>query len=108
MLAAVRSLAGAKEGFALALIAPAVLVIIFFQLIPIFVGTDASFREWTLNDPKKTWVGLEHYAAVLNDPYFIRSALPNSILFAVSTTSIALLLGLAIALLLHREIRGRW
>ena len=46
----------------LALIAPAVLVLVFFQILPILTGANASFRDWHLNDPNKTWIGLTNYA----------------------------------------------
>jgi len=44
-----------KKRFMLALIAPAVLVLVFFQILPILTGTNASFRDWHLHDPQKTW-----------------------------------------------------
>ena len=53
-----------KKRFMLALIAPAVLVLVFFQILPILTGANASFRDWHLNDPKKTWIGLTNYAYV--------------------------------------------
>ena len=46
-----------KTRFMLALIAPAALVLVLFQVVPILTGANASFRDWTLHDPKRTWVG---------------------------------------------------
>ena len=51
----------------LLLIAPAAVILLLFQVVPIVIGANASFRDWALYDPKKTWVGLAHYAAVLTD-----------------------------------------
>ena len=42
-----------KKRFMLALIAPAVLVLVFFQILPILTGTNASFRDWHLHDPQE-------------------------------------------------------
>jgi multiple sugar transport system permease protein len=40
-----------KTRFMLALIAPAALVLLCFQVVPILTGANASFRDWTLYDP---------------------------------------------------------
>ena len=91
----------------LLLIAPAVLLLLFFQVVPIVIGANASFRDWTLNNPKKTWVGFSHYAYVITDPAFLKVALPNTFLFMALSVSGALVLGLALALLLNRPFRGQ-
>ena len=60
------------------LIAPAALILVLFQVVPIVIGANASFRDWALYDPKKTWVGLAHYVAVLTDRSFLTIVLPNT------------------------------
>ena len=91
----------------LLLILPAALLLLLFQVLPIVIGANASFRDWTLNDPKKTWIGLDHYTAVLTDPAFLQVVLPNTFIFMVLSVSFALILGLSIALLLNRPFRGQ-
>lgn len=91
----------------IALIAPAVLVLVLFQVVPILIGADASFRDWALYDPKRTWVGARHYLHVLNDPFFVNLVLPNTFLFLALSVGVELVLGLALALLLNRPIPGR-
>jgi multiple sugar transport system permease protein len=91
----------------LLLIAPAVLVLVLFQVVPILIGTNASFRDWALYDPKRTWLGLWHYRYVLSDPYFVGLVLPNTILFMTASVGLSLVLGLALALVLNRRFRGR-
>src|SRR5439155_1570219 len=54
-----------QERFMLLLITPAAAILLLFQVVPIVIGANASFRDWTLYDPQKTWVGLAHYGAVL-------------------------------------------
>ena len=39
---------GEKERFALLLIAPAATVLVLFQVVPIVIGANASFRDWQL------------------------------------------------------------
>ncbi len=99
---------GEKERFMLLLIAPAVLILLLFQVMPILIGANASFREWALYDPKRTWLGLEHYRYVLTDPYFVGLVLPNTLLFMTASVSISLVLGLALASMLNRAFPGRW
>src|ERR1700687_2192413 len=97
-----------KKRFMLALIAPAVLVLILFQVLPIITGTNASFRDWHLHDPKKTWIGLTNYAYVMQDGDFLRTVLPNTFGFMFASVFCSLIAGLLIALLLNRKFAGRW
>ena len=89
-----------KTRFMLVLIAPAVLALVFFQIVPIIVGTNVSFRDWSLHDPKKTWVGLANYAYVLKDEAFLQVVLPNTFGFMFVSVIASLVLGLLVALLL--------
>ncbi len=91
----------------LLLIAPAAILMLLFQVVPIVIGANASFRDWALNNPKKTWVGFEQYAKVLTDPAFLQIVLPNTFLFMVLSVSLALIVGLCLALLLNRPFRGQ-
>jgi multiple sugar transport system permease protein len=98
---------GEKERFMLLLIAPAATVLILFQIVPIVIGANASFRHWPLYDPSGDWMGLAHYAAVLTDPVFLWVVLPNTFLLMVLSVSISLCLGLALAHLLNRDFAGQ-
>src|SRR5712692_9552375 len=104
-----RSLLGLNEKttFMLALIAPAVLVLVFFQVVPILAGANTSFREWSLHDPKRTWVGLANYAYVLRDSEFITTVLPNTFGFMAASVACSLVLGLSVALMLNQRWPGR-
>ncbi len=98
---------GERERFMLMLVSPAVLVLLFFQIVPIAIGANASFRDWMLNNPKKTWVGLQHYISVLTDPAFLKIVLPNTFMFMFSSVTISLALGLGLAVALNRPFRGQ-
>ena len=91
----------------LLLITPAAAILLLFQVVPIVIGANASFRDWTLYDPKKTWVGLAHYGAVLTDRAFLTIVLPNTFVFMAVSVGASLVLGLALALLLNRPFRGQ-
>jgi multiple sugar transport system permease protein len=102
-----RPLFGEQQRFMLLLIAPAAVLLTLFQVVPIAIGANASFRDWALYNPKKTWVGLAHYQAVLSDPEFLSVVLPNTFLFMFASVLGALVLGLALALLLNRPFAGQ-
>src|SRR5207244_9667703 len=71
------------------------------------IGANASFRDWALYNPKKTWVGLDHYRSMITDPAFLEVVLPNTFIFMALSVAGALVLGLALALLLNRPFRGQ-
>ncbi|HEY9461345.1 MAG TPA: sugar ABC transporter permease [Paralcaligenes sp.] len=102
-----RAMFGERQRFMLMLIAPAVTLLILFQAVPIFIGGSASFQDWMLYNPKKTWLGLSHYISVLTDPAFLKIVLPNTFLFMFSSVAISLAFGLALAIVLNRPFRGR-
>lgn len=102
-----RPIFGEQQRFMLFLIAPAALLLLLFQVVPIAIGANASFRDWALYNPKKIWVGLDHYKAVLSDPAFLEVVLPNTFLFMVVSVFGALAVGLGLALLLNRPFWGQ-
>jgi multiple sugar transport system permease protein len=97
-----------RKRFMLALIVPAVLTLIFFQVVPILVGANASFREWSLHDPKKTWNNFANYKYVLGDKTFFTTVLPNTFGFMAVSVACSLVLGMLVALMLNRRFTGRW
>src|SRR2546429_432056 len=102
---AIAALSGKREDIPKVL---AELVLVLFQVVPILTGANASFRDWTLHDPKRTWVGLANYVHVLRDPDFLGIVLPNTFGFMVASVACSLLLGLMIALMLNKRFPGRW
>src|SRR3979490_2448273 len=98
---------GEQGRFTLLLIAPAALLMALFQVVPIVIGANASFRDWALNNPKKTWVGLSHYIDVVTDPAFLQVVLPNTFLFMVVSVGGGLVTGLGLALMFNRGFRGQ-
>ena len=97
---------GERERFMLALILPAVLILISFQVIPILIGANASFRMYPLFHPTKTWVGLANYLRILTDPLFYGTVLPNTFMFMICSVTGGLVAGLGLAVMLNRPFRG--
>jgi multiple sugar transport system permease protein len=100
-----RRLFGEKQRFMILLILPAALALLLFQIVPIAIGANASFRDWSLYAPKKSWVGFKQYVAVLSDPTFFHTVLLNTVMFMAATVTLSLLAGLGLALILNRRFR---
>lgn len=87
--------------------APAALIMIIALLYPLIYMVYGSFRAW---DPSQTigeteFVGLKNYITLANDPAFLES-LGVTLKFAGAVVSIEMILGVGLALLLDRNIRG--
>lgn len=90
------------------LCAPALLSIVAVALFPLLYTLWESLHLHDLRMPwrGRPFVGLANYAEALSDERFW-GALGNTALFAVVTVALELVLGLALALLLHGTFRGR-
>lgn len=86
---------------------PAVAFVLIMMLFPILYTVRISFYEWSMSaiTPPK-WVGLENYAALLKEGRFWRAA-GSTLYFTAAALVIEVVLGVAIALLLSREFRGK-
>lgn len=88
-------------------LAPAVIYIVIFQLIPLLQQFWLSFTHTRLLNPSKNeWVGLENYWSVLTDPEFQRTLLTTATYVVVSVVG-AVGLGLIVAILLNGRFPGR-
>ena len=87
--------------------APAVIIMAIALMYPLGYMIWGSFRDW---DPTQTigeaeFVGLRNYVSLWNDPNFWES-LTVTLKFAFFVVSLEMLLGVGLALLLDRNIRG--
>lgn len=88
-------------------LAPALLIMVLALLYPLGYMVYGSFRDW---DPSQSlgeseFTGLANYVTLWNDPNF-RESVAVTLKFAVSVVSIEMLLGVGLALLLDRKLRG--
>jgi multiple sugar transport system permease protein len=88
--------------YSVLLIAPALILILIFALIPLGYAIDVSFRFADLTSPEgvSDYVGLDNYRFVLDDEFFWASA-QRTLFFAVIAVSVEMVGGVAIAFLLH-------
>jgi multiple sugar transport system permease protein len=111
-----RSAERSRRRFAYALIAPAVAFMVLIHLIPTAGGVLLSFKRLNTFTFSRLfdapWAGLENYRGILfdaanplRDGFF--GAVSNTITYTFWTVGLTLTLGLAIALLLNRPMRGQ-
>ena len=87
-------------------VGPALALFLTFVVWPILKAVQFSVYRWKGFGPLVDFVGLRNYASVLQNEVFTDS-LRHNLVIVVLSVAIQLPLGLAIALLLNRSIRGR-
>jgi multiple sugar transport system permease protein len=100
------SAAGRDRAVAWAMVAPSALVILAFSVFPLLYSLTLSFLRWDMQSEDHPFVGLANYAAALTDPR-VWGALVNTLIVVVGGVGIELVLGLALALLLVDDLRGK-
>ena len=97
----------AERKLGLLLCAPAVFVMLLVTLYPIGYALVLSVQKVDLRFPNESgFVGLDNYAAVLKSDLWWQD-LFNTGFITVTTVVIELVLGMALALVMHRAIFGR-
>jgi len=100
------SSAGRKRAEIAFFTAPALALLALFVVVPVIQAVRYSTYKWNGLGPMDDFVGLENYTQALTDDVFT-SAVTHNLVIIVLSILIQLPLGLGIALLLNREIRGR-
>jgi multiple sugar transport system permease protein len=101
------SIAGLLERHApYILIAPALVGILIVDVYPLFFNTLISLQVRRISTAQPRFIGLQNYAAVVRDPEMLHS-LHVSITFTLVSVVFSYLVGLCLALLLNRPIKGR-
>jgi raffinose/stachyose/melibiose transport system permease protein len=83
---------------------PAGVVFFVLFLVPTAVSFYFSLTRWTLFDSE--FIGLENFKNFLNEPALTKG-LVNTLIYAVLTSGLKVVLGMALAMLLTREIIAR-
>lgn len=86
---------------------PAVLFIVVMMLFPVVYTLFLSFTNWNLTSGMPlSLVGFKSYARVLREPRFLE-AIGRTFSFTAIAVVVETVLGLAVALLLNREFKGK-
>jgi multiple sugar transport system permease protein len=97
----------AERKLAFMLCAPAVIAMLLVTLYPILYALVLSVQKVDLRFPEESgFVGLSNYVAVLTSPLWWQDVFNTSFLTVVST-SIELVLGMGLALIMHRALFAR-
>ncbi len=99
--------ARAERRLGFMLIAPAVIVMLAVAAYPIVYAVYLYLQRYNLALPQdKAFIGFANYAAVLSSPYWWQ-ALWVTLIITVFSVAITLVLGMLLALVLHRTLFGR-
>jgi multiple sugar transport system permease protein len=99
--------ARAERRLGFLLCAPAVIVMLAVAGYPLVYAIFLSFERYNLELPQDIkFIGFSNYAAVLSSPYWWQ-ALKVTVIITVFSVSISLVLGMLLAMVMHRTIFGR-
>jgi multiple sugar transport system permease protein len=88
-------------------LAPALIVTVAIMLYPLVFSLRTSFESYQLARPEeREFIGLDNYLWTIQSPNFL-NAITVTLVFTVAAVALEFLLGLALALLVHREFRGQ-
>jgi ABC-type sugar transport system permease subunit len=85
---------------------PALLVFLFFVILPVILAAYYGFFSWAGYGPATNFVGLRNYVTILQDPTFI-DALRHNAMIAVLSLVFQGPIAIGLALLLNRKLRGQ-
>jgi multiple sugar transport system permease protein len=88
------------------LVAPAVLLILALSIYPLLFSIWVSFVNYDFSVPGHAFVGLRNFSRVVFDPV-ARWSLVLTIIFTIANVTLEFLLGLALAMAMTRNFRGR-
>lgn len=83
---------------------PAAILFLVFFVVPTFASFFFSLTRWSLFDWE--FIGLENYRQFLSEPQLIGS-LRNTVVYAFITSTLKVVLGLGLGILLTSQIRAR-
>src|SRR5690606_3294670 len=83
---------------------PAAIIYGALFLLPTVASLYFSLTRWTLFN--STFIGLDNFAQFLREPFLIKGLI-NTVLYAVITSSLKVVLGLLLAVLLTSQIAAR-
>jgi multiple sugar transport system permease protein len=88
------------------LIAPALILLVLLVIFPTLYLLVLSLLQWDFTAPDIKFVGLKNFIEILTDDSYFWEALFHSVIFVVCGVTVEYGLGLGLALLMNREMRG--
>lgn len=95
------------RSFIVALMFPALLLMLALRVVPILFSVYLSMTGWNLNfaNSMNTFVGLENYKLFFTSPEYIDSVV-ITLKIGIWSTLLSMLVGTALAFLMYQELRG--
>lgn len=88
-------------------ILPAVIFVVVMVAFPLGYTLAISLRDWNLTTyAAQRWIGIQNYLTLFSDARFW-AAMGRTLAFSFGAVAVEMILGVAIALFLNREIRGK-
>lgn len=88
------------------LVLPNMALLFLFTYRPLIDNIRISFYHWNISSPRMTFVGLDNYTRYFSDPESWQIML-QTLLFTGAAVIGSMVIGLALALLLDRALKGR-
>lgn len=102
-----RRLRGRQLLTAAPFVLPGLILVLLFVVWPLLRGLQMSLYDWNLPVPSRSeFVGLDNFLRAFGDPTFWTAA-RNTVLYAIVTVPVQMVLGLLAAVLLNGRLRGR-
>lgn len=96
-----------EEIIGILMITPALVVLALVYFYPLGYNIDLSFSNWPIKEAlPKYYVGLDNYARLFSDKDF-QTVIYNTLFFTILSVPTEFFIGLGLALLLNREIKGK-
>jgi multiple sugar transport system permease protein len=96
-----------EEIIGILMITPALAVLALVYFYPLGYNIDLSFSNWPIKEAlPKYYVGLDNYARLFSDKDF-QTVIYNTLFFTILSVPTEFFIGLGLALLLNREIKGK-
>src|SRR5215210_1112510 len=97
---------GSRQWFRLLPMVPGLLFLLAFSVYPLIYALRISFYEWNMLDVAgRTFVGFDNFTSLLSSNDFWHP-LGITLTFVAASTTLELVLGMALAMLFYRRFRG--
>jgi len=102
-----KSRRGGRSGMTMPLIAPSVVILLIWSIVPLVMTLWFSFRHYNLVDPTQTgFAGFDNYVYLLTDPDFWASLI-NTLILVGGVLLVTVCAGTLLAVLYDTEFFGR-
>lgn len=92
-----------KRGVTWLFLSPWLITLLLFWGYPLLYSLYMSFTEYRTLSGEMTWIGLENYSRLINDPVFWK-ALANTSIFVLGTIPFTTMFAIILAVMLNRNI----